>query len=221
MSTIVNVCNAGLSHLGNARRVVSLTPPDGTVEADLCATFYPMAVAELLEAADWSFARARGALALNVSNASDVWAYAYTLPTDCVKPRRILTGNALALDQDGETFDVEGTVLYSNKEDAVLLYTRSISNPALHSPTFNTALGYLMAAYLAGPIIKEEAGASAGATFRKAALDIAVRAKAIDANRTAIGLHHTPSAILARGGNVGSSAPASTSYSYETGYVIN
>jgi hypothetical protein len=221
MTTTVDICNAALSHLGNARRIVAIAPPDGTVEADLCATFYPMAVAELLESADWAFARKRTALSEYVTNDSVSWAYAYALPSLCVKPLRILTDNTAALDQDGEPFDVEGTVLYTNKEDAVLLYTQSITNPSLHTPTFVTSLGYLLASFLAGPIIKGDEGASASASMRKAAMALAGMAMSRDANRTAVNLYHTPSAILAREGQVGTSAPVSTGYTYGTGYVVN
>ena len=180
-----------------------------------------MAVAELLESADWAFARKRTALSEYVTNASVSWAYAYALPSLCVKPLRILTDNTAALDQDGEPFDVEGTVLYTNKEDAVLLYTQSVTNPSLHTPTFVTALGYLLSSYLAGPIIKGDEGASASASMRKAAMAIAQGAMSRDANRTSINLHHMPSALLARVGQVGTSVPAATGYTYETGYVIN
>lgn len=221
MASEVALCNIALSHLGNARRVAAIDPPDGTAEADLCATFYPVARDELLESADWSFARKREPLALLSTNDSDTWAYAYQKPADCIMPRRITTGDSTAFEQDSENFDCEGDVIYSNKEDAVLLYTRSITDTTKYSPSFQVSFGYLLASYLAGPIIKGEEGAKAGQAFRKASGVGAPGSVAKDANKTFLNTKPIPSALLARNGTLGSTTPSADAYAYGSGYAIN
>ena len=49
----------------------------------------PIARREVIEAANWSFAKSRALLAA-VDNISTVWGYAYALPSNCIKPLRIL-----------------------------------------------------------------------------------------------------------------------------------
>jgi len=63
MASIVDICNLALSHLGDSATVSSIDPPEGSAQADLCARFFPIALASLLEAHSWGFATRRVALA--------------------------------------------------------------------------------------------------------------------------------------------------------------
>ena len=94
MASDVDVCNTGLGYLGARAQISSISPPDGSVEAGYCARFYPIARREMIEAHPWAFATTRVALAA-VANPSTVWAYAYALPADCIKPLRVLQLNSL------------------------------------------------------------------------------------------------------------------------------
>lgn len=221
MSSVQGICNLALSHIGNPRRVVAIDPPDGSVEADLCATFYPQAVTEMLEMADWAFARKRVALSLLATNDSEIWAYAYGKPSDCLVPQRIPTGSPTAVGQDTEPFDVEGDIIFANKAEAVLMYTRPVTDSTKFSGTFTVALSYLLASHLAGPIIKGDEGAKAGVSYRKAAMDLARAAITLDANKTQAQPVHTPGALSARGGGGGIDATSTDDNRYGSGYVIN
>lgn len=221
MSSVVDICNVALSHLGNARRVAAIDPPDGTAEADLCSVFYPIARDEMLEAADWSFARKRVALSLLSTNDSTVWAYAYGKPADSIMYRRIVTGIATAFEVDSEAFDSEGDVIYTNKADAVMLYTKALSDPTKFPPTFRSALSYMLASYLAGPILKGDEGAKAGQTLRKGAMALAMSAASSDSNRTFLDNLPFPSGLLARNGSRGSTSPSTDVNDYGTGYAVN
>lgn len=81
----VTICNLALSHLGDRATVASIKPPDGSVQAQLCARFYWVARNALLEMASWGFATRRAVLAL-VANPTTgpsgcgAWKYAYALP---------------------------------------------------------------------------------------------------------------------------------------------
>lgn len=100
----VTICNLALSHLGDTANVQSIAPPDGSVQAQLCARFYPVARNSLLEMANWGFATRRVKLAevknpTLDSNGNGPWKYAYALPSDVL--------NALAVVPAGSPDDIE------------------------------------------------------------------------------------------------------------------
>lgn len=89
MASEVDICNLALSHVGDSAIVASITPPDGSVQADLCARFYPIARDTLLEMHDWGFATKSLSLAL-LSLTRTGWAYGYAAPTDLLSLIAIL-----------------------------------------------------------------------------------------------------------------------------------
>jgi hypothetical protein len=174
-----------LSHIGSEARVSSISPPDGSVEAGHCATFYDQARTEMLEPGNWAFALKRQLLA-QVTNTSNAWAYAYTKPADCQRALRILrpsvavtvfTQDRVAYphtdDRDSAPFDVEGEVLYTNEPDAVLVYTCDVTDTTKFPASFVSALSYLLAAYVAGPIVKGNEGVRVGDAMRQRAQALA------------------------------------------------
>lgn len=217
MASFVDISNMALSHHGSDAIVSSIDPPDGSVEAGHCARFLPIARVELLESSTWSFATRRVALA-EVTNPSPVWAYAYALPSDKVKPLRVfnsfelqnfgflptvggwITPSELAyLSERGSAdFTIEGGVLLTNEPEAVLLYVQDVTDPSKFTPTFTVALSYLLAAYLSGPLIKGSEGAKTAGEFRKIASGMALSAAALDANASAESAADIPQSIRAR-----------------------
>jgi hypothetical protein len=205
-----------LAHVGADTAVASISPPDGSIEAGHCARFYPLARAEMLEDHTWTWGKARAALA-ETTNASDVWGYAYVLPSDCLSPVRVLQQavfydfvvqpypTAVSADEmqqwterGSADFEVEGQVLYTHEPDAVLLYTRDITDTTKFSMKSVVALSYLLASYLAGPIIKGEPGATAAAKFRQAYDVKKGSAAAGDANGSSERAEHIPDFIRVR-----------------------
>jgi hypothetical protein len=174
-----------LSHIGSEARVSSISPPDGSVEAGHCAAFYDLARTELLEPGNWAFSLKRATLA-EVANPSTAWAYAYAKPSNCLRALRILRpsiaitvftqGLAFAHhadDSGGAPFDVEGDVIFTNAPDAVLVYVQDVTDSTKFPASFTSALSYLLASYLAGPIIKGNEGVRVGDAMRQRALALA------------------------------------------------
>jgi hypothetical protein len=199
-----------LSHIGSDARVSSISPPDGSVEAGHCATFYDQARTELIEPGNWRFAIARTTLAA-VTNDSTTWAYAYARPSDCMAPKRILrAGSALTVftqdggatittnDDDSAAFNVEGDVIYSNEPDAVLLYARDVTDTTKFTPSFVSALSYLLASYLAGPIIKGNEGTKIGDAMRQRAMSLGATAETASANASSSTHEFVASQLAAR-----------------------
>ena len=209
MASVVQICNMALSHIGSEARVSSISPPDGSVEAGHCATFYDLARTEMLEPGSWAFSLKRVQLA-QVTNPSTAWAYAYARPADCLRALRVLRpGSTLTVfnqdelgyspnDQDSANFDLEGEVLYSNEPDAVLLYTHDVTDSTRFTPTFVSALGYLLAAYVAGPIIKGSEGTRIGDAMRQRAMAMADLAAASSANASSTEHVFKASQLVAR-----------------------
>lgn len=217
MASVPDVCNLALSHLGSFAQVTSISPPDGSVEAGYCARFYPIARKEMLEMHPFTWAKTRVALA-PVTNPSTTWQYAYALPADCLSAKRVLQvallqqvfypvfASALTYDEinffterGSANFEIEDGVLLTNEPDAVLLYVRDITDTTRFSTSAIIALSYLLAAYLAGPIIKGLPGAQTSAALRKSALAIKGESAASDANDSAESAEHIPNHIRWRG----------------------
>lgn len=210
MASVVQLCNMALSHIGSEARVSSINPPDGSVEAGHCATFYDLARTELLEPGNWAFSLKRATLA-KVANPSTVWAYAYAKPSNCLRALRILRPSIAAAvrtrnlafephtdDRGGAAFDVEGDVILTNEPDAVLLYVQDVIDSTKFPVSFTSALSYLLASYLAGPIIKGNEGVRAGDAMRQRAMTLADIAATASANASSAESLPQPSLLAVR-----------------------
>ena len=59
-----------------------------------------------------------------------------------------------------QQFAVEGDLIYTNQENAMLRYQAFITDPSLFSPLFVITLSWHLASMLAGPVIKGDQGAA-------------------------------------------------------------
>ena len=76
----------------------------------------------------------------------------------------------------------EGEVILTNEPDAVLLYVQDVTDSTRFPASFISSLSYLLASYLAGPIIKGNDGARLGDSMRQRALSLADVAATASAN---------------------------------------
>jgi hypothetical protein len=220
MASDVDICNMALSHVGDDGTISSIEPPDGSVQSGHCARFYPIALAELLDNTNsWGFARTTVRLA-PVTNTKAQFGYAYALPSDCIRPLSIVGFGSGEV--EGEypyafranwypngsfgkaSFYTENGVLYTDKDDAELTYGRYLRDTSRFNGSFVAALSYLVASYLAGPLIKGSAGASASSQFRQAVFGadgrsgLAGKAGMLDANAQSEQTEFLPAGLLAR-----------------------
>lgn len=185
MTSPVDVSNAALTHLGADAAVASIDPPDGSAEAGYCARFYPLARTELLDTFHFSFAKRRIELA-EVTSPSTTWSYAYGLPSAMMNALRVLrAGQADEDEHASAAFVIEGDTLFTHEPEAVLIYTVDVVDLSKFSASAVTALGYLLAAYLAGPLVKGTEGANLAAKLRQIAGTVARAAAAANANNAA------------------------------------
>lgn len=163
MASEVTICNLALAHLGDSATVSSLYPPEGSAQAEHCSRFYPVARDTLLEMAAWNFATRRGTLA-QVDNPTTTWLYAYAMPAGVVKALAVLPEGA-SDDADSVSYVIEtdsggNKIVLTNEPNAVLRYVALVTDTTRFSSLFTTALTWLLASMLAGPIIKGDTGAA-------------------------------------------------------------
>lgn len=198
MASAVDISNIALSHLGADAVVTSLSPPDGSVEAGHCARFLPIARQAALASHNWNFARKRVDLAL-LTNDSDAWVYKYQVPSDCLRARKILALNDIdAPERNGALFDVEGSAIYTDQPEATLIYTTDVTDTTKFTAEFVSALGMLLAGYLAGPLVKGLEGMKISDAWMDRGMAAMRGAAAADANGAYERAEFTPPAISAR-----------------------
>jgi hypothetical protein len=188
MASEVDIANLALGHLGDRATVSSFNPPEGSAQAEHCARFYPIARDLTLEAHEWGFATVRADLALLTDTPPPGFQFVYALPQDCRNVIDLINpfapvffpvderygrwmDNARTLDATPYELETraDGTgVIYTNLENAMIRYVRSITDTTKFSAQFVDAVSWLLAAYLAGPVIKGETGAQMGSACMKA-----------------------------------------------------
>jgi hypothetical protein len=196
MASKVDICNLALSHFGQAANISSISPPDGSAEAEHCAQFYPMALAECLEAHAWTFAKKRATLA-EVTNDREDFEYKYALPADCAKPRALLPEGYTNSEDDSAVFEREGSYLYTNEANATLVYTFNLTDTTKFSGLFTMALSLKLAAYIVGPITKDPTGRTQALLADRGERKLG-EAKASDANSERNRATHRSTAARAR-----------------------
>ena len=197
MASVVDICNLALSHIGQDANISSIDPPEGSADAEHAVRFYRIAFGMVLQSHPWSFASKRIALAL-LADTQDPWLYAYALPSDCVKTRRVIPAVA-GDDHNGVRFLREGSTIYTNEADARLVYTFEQTDPTTFTPGFVTALSWLLASYMAGPVLKDTTGQAQARAYQMYQREAGL-AMTADANSDRNPPPYIPSAILARFG---------------------
>lgn len=141
-----------LGRLGETKRVIDVDA-DATLVAKILRDHFDTSLQTLLERHDWGFATKFSSLALFASDPMDTWAYAYTIPSDCLRIRQLAAEGEFMdtflypdeLIQFKEVYDATGTKIYANLEDAWAEYTYNVPS----SYSFPNHFGRALAAQLA------------------------------------------------------------------------
>lgn len=157
MSSVAEVCNLALSHLGVGKEIASIT--ERSKEAEACNRFYELARDEMLRGFVWPFARKIVTLGLVTASGDDdhpacKFEYAYRYPSDCLMIRKIQSEIRTDYRQSRVTHDLladdAGTLILTDLEDAVLEYTSTdAQNPGRWHSDFTMALSFRLASYIA------------------------------------------------------------------------
>lgn len=152
MSSKTEISNLAISHLATGKTISDFTT-ENSEEARACRTYYEIAKRMVLADHDWTFATRFETLGLVASQPTSEWDYSYRYPSQCVKVRRILSG------ERSDTLDTQipykiisdstGKLIYTDQEDAQVEITRDLDDPELFSPHFTMALSFRLAMYIA------------------------------------------------------------------------
>lgn len=142
MNSEVSICNKALRYLG-APEILSLD--QSSREADLCSRHYADTRDELLESYHWSFATSLQSLARMTEAPLFGYAYAYSLPSDALRVRRLRNGDPFVL--------VAGGIVHTDARPAEAILTVRVTDPASFPALFVEALARRLASALALPLM--------------------------------------------------------------------
>lgn len=183
MSTEVQIANLALSHIGHKADVTAIDGTEASREAELCTQFYPHARDVVLERHPWKFAMRRAA-ASAIDEEVMGWDYVYAVPADCLRvvavmpeefaddysdawvdprpaydaPMPVQAGSYTAQPFVIEALEDGTEVILTDVENALLRYQVRVTDTAKFPPSLTTAISYMLASLLAGPLIKGSEG---------------------------------------------------------------
>lgn len=103
-----------------------------------CLGLWDASWQSFLESHDWKFARATKALALQTAEPAIDFKYSYSYPDNCLMPRVLVDFNnpfTLRIGNEPKIFDVVGNKIWTDVENAYLLYTANVTDYNLMPPT--------------------------------------------------------------------------------------
>lgn len=150
-----HILNMALSHLGVSKEVQD-QETENSIEARASRRHYDNDLETVLTAIPWPFATQFAALGLVEEDPNDEWDYSYRYPSDCVILRRILSGFRTDNQDSRVPFkigrDDDGTLVYTDEEEAEAEYTYREEDPTRYPQDFVLALSYRHAASIASKV---------------------------------------------------------------------
>lgn len=150
MSTAISICNLALGHLGVTEVITALT--DDSEEGRACNRHYDQDRKFVLASFPWNFATKFETLSLVSTGEVQGFTYAYELPSDLLKARKIFQASPPLGPLD---FKIVGTQLWTDMEDAILEFTYDLNVENQFSPDFITAFSHKLANSLAMPLTRK------------------------------------------------------------------
>ncbi|WP_286952878.1 MULTISPECIES: hypothetical protein [Aminobacterium] len=148
--SIISICNMALSSIGGYA-IASLD--EQSVEARVCLQHYDPCRDEVLRSFEWPFATKVAALATVAGVSFPGWEYTYSLPSDCLYPRKIVLSSGesvpVALFEIRASSNGTSKYIVTNTEKAYLEYTGRIEDPTMFDPQFVQVLSCRLAAQIA------------------------------------------------------------------------
>lgn len=152
MASATEICNLALSHLGVGKEIANIDT-EQSEEASACRRFYESARDATLRDFNWPFATRYEELGLIEEDPNDEWDYSYRYPTNCLRIRKILSGIRNDTRQSRVPYQIAqddaGRILFTDQEDACIVYTRKETDPDKYTSDFVLAFSFRLANYIA------------------------------------------------------------------------
>lgn len=174
----VAICNLALDAMGSRSTITSLQ--ENSAEAKACARQYSPALAAVLQAAFWNFARFQVSLTLLLDGSKTPpdavptpWLYEYLYPSDCVQARYIMPmmqanpgsvpgsqslpyamGSPVRflVGADNDQSGNKRKVILTNQNNAVLVYTALVTDTGMFDEQFTRAFANYLGYLLSIPL---------------------------------------------------------------------
>lgn len=157
MASETAICNMAISHLGVGKEIANIDT-EQSEEASACRRFFDTARDATLRDFPWPFATKQVALSLIETFTAGEWTYSYRYPSDCVKAKRILSGDRNDNHQSRVPYkilkDGAARIIYTDTADAELEYTERVEDTSYWPPDFELAFSFRLAAYIAPRLAK-------------------------------------------------------------------
>lgn len=206
-SSVIDICNMALGRLGDRATVASIDPPEGSAQADHCARWYPLARDVALSEHAWGFNTVRSTTDPILVNPQPGWLYAYAIPNDCLNVLKVIPSTFVddwwlcddtPFTREAEPLTGVGIIL-TDMPNATIVYTKRVEDTTIFPPLFVSALAWLLASYLAGPVVKGAAGRTAAKECYSGWVGESAQMKTIDANQSRKRRRALPDSMKARG----------------------
>lgn len=181
ITTVADVVNLALVRIGYHETIGDIY--EGSKAANAALAIYGQTRDEVLRLSGWGFAESTATLTLlkqapvggygawrpwdPTTDPPLPWRYEYTYPSDCLQVRAIRDTPLFLMNPDPQvhrfsvdndsTYSPSRKVILSNTENAVLLYTRQVTNPTAWEADFVEALAVALAHRLQPVLMKVDA----------------------------------------------------------------
>lgn len=149
----IQIWNIALTRIGVKDFIVG--EDEASDEASVMKLHHDLAVEKVLSDFPWPFAIEYKTLGMVEENPNDEWMYSYRYPHDCVFVRRILTPEIGKVNPNPPPFaigsDNDGRLIFTDREDAAIAYTKRVTDAGLYSVRFIDALSWYLA-WCAAPL---------------------------------------------------------------------
>jgi len=146
------ICNLALGHLGISKEIANVET-EKSASASACRRYLQPAKDETLRDFNWPFATEYATLGLVETSPNSDWAYSYRQPSNCARIRKILSGIRNDSRQSRVPYekasDTDGILIFTDEVNAVLKYTKFITDNTLFDQDYIMMLTLLLASYIA------------------------------------------------------------------------
>lgn len=154
MASIVTVWNMALGRVGVNATIESEL--ERSVNAETCRAHWDQARDYALSDFPWTFARRRVVLA-ETGTPPSTWAHCYAYPSDCLFAMAlVLPGVRVPRWDQRPPFELgsdgEQTLIYTDLEQAELIYTSRVEDPNRYGAMFMDVAGWALAELIAIPL---------------------------------------------------------------------
>jgi hypothetical protein len=126
MSTRAEIVNLAMAHLGRGKAITDIDTDD-SAEAEALRRFINPVRKQLLREFNWPFAKVTATLVETDTQPTDQWAYAYSMPDECVKFHRVQSAYRVDTRDRKVPYEIvrgpTTSEIYTDQADAIGEYT--------------------------------------------------------------------------------------------------